>query len=101
LITIPTDNSYCKAAKQLFKDLGVEIHVIELDLIGMENSSYLSYAWRLLTGSGEGADIQDYLEQVTGQRTVPNIFINGKHIGGNSDLQALHKSGALEPLLKR
>lgn len=39
----------------------------------------------------EGSEVQDALTKITGQRTVPNIFINGKHIGGNSDLQALGK----------
>jgi hypothetical protein len=32
---------------------------------------------------------------MTGQTTVPNIFIDGAHIGGNSELQALHSSGKL------
>lgn len=36
-----------------------------------------------------------------GQRTVPNVFIDGKSVGGNSDLQALHKQGQLVPLLKQ
>jgi glutaredoxin 3 len=36
----------------------------------------------------DGADIQDALREITGQSTVPNIFIGQKHIGGNSDLQA-------------
>jgi glutaredoxin 3 len=35
---------------------------------------------------------------MTGQTTVPNIFIAQKHIGGNSDLQA--KKGQLNNLLK-
>ncbi|CAE6523365.1 unnamed protein product [Rhizoctonia solani] len=35
----------------------------------------------------DGGAIQDYLEQKTNQRTVPNIFIGQKHIGGSSDLQ--------------
>lgn len=39
----------------------------------------------------DGADIQDALQELTGQRSVPNIFINKQHIGGNSDLQALKK----------
>jgi glutaredoxin 3 len=38
------------------------------------------------------------LQELTGQRTVPNIFIKQKHIGGNSDLQA--KKGELNDLLK-
>lgn len=35
----------------------------------------------------------------TGQRTVPQIFINGQHIGGCDDLYALDRQGALDPLL--
>lgn len=34
-----------------------------------------------------------------GQRTVPNIFIGGKSVGGNSDLQAMHQADDLIPLL--
>lgn len=36
----------------------------------------------------EGSAIQAALAEISGQRTVPNIFIKQKHIGGNSDLQA-------------
>jgi glutaredoxin 3 len=46
----------------------------------------------------DGAAIQDALEEITKQRSVPNIFINKKHIGGNSDLQA--KKSELPNLLK-
>jgi glutaredoxin 3 len=46
----------------------------------------------------DGAALQDALEEITGQRSVPNIFIGQKHIGGNSDLQA--KKGELDGLLK-
>jgi glutaredoxin 3 len=35
---------------------------------------------------------------MTGQRSVPNIFIGQKHIGGNSDLQA--RRGELDMLLQ-
>ena len=52
----------------------------------------------------DGAALQDALEDITGQRSVPNIFIEQKHIGGNSDLQAqkkqldgmLRSAGAIE-----
>jgi glutaredoxin 3 len=47
----------------------------------------------------DGADIQAALQQLTKQRTVPNIFIKGKHIGGNSELQKL-STGQLKGLLK-
>jgi glutaredoxin 3 len=35
----------------------------------------------------------------TGRRTVPQIFIDERHIGGFDDLSALDRSGALVPLL--
>jgi glutaredoxin 3 len=46
----------------------------------------------------DGAAIQDALEEITSQRSVPNIFINKQHIGGNSDLQA--RKSELPQLLK-
>jgi glutaredoxin 3 len=46
----------------------------------------------------DGAAIQDALQEITNQRSVPNIFIGKKHIGGNSDLQA--KKSQLPNLLK-
>jgi glutaredoxin 3 len=44
--------------------------------------------------------MQDALEDISGQRTVPNVYIKQQHIGGNSDVQALDRKGALNPLLK-
>ena len=35
------------------------------------------------------------------RRTVPQIFIDGQHIGGSDDLHALESAGGLEPLLRR
>lgn len=46
----------------------------------------------------DGSDIQAALREISGQSTVPNIYIGQQHIGGNSDLQA--KSGELKALLK-
>jgi glutaredoxin-related protein len=43
--------------------------------------------------------IQKELFRLTQQSTVPNIFINGRHVGGNSDLQALHQKGELLELV--
>lgn len=41
-----------------------------------------------------------WLTQTTGQRTVPQIFINNQPIGGYEDMIALEKSGKLDSLLK-
>jgi len=46
----------------------------------------------------DGSAIQDALQEISGQRTVPNIYIKQKHIGGNSDLQAIKNT--LPQLLK-
>lgn len=61
---------YCKATKARFAQLGVEPYVIELDEVE------------------DGDEIQAALLELSSQRTVPNIFIGGEHIGGNSDLNA-------------
>lgn len=47
----------------------------------------------------DGADIQADLEALTGQRTVPNVFVKGTHIGGNDDTQAAAKSGKINEML--
>lgn len=74
---------YCKATKDLLNKLGVkDSKIFELD------------------NMDEGSDMQQYLAEKTGQRTVPNVFISGDHIGGNSDLQALNEKGQLKKLLK-
>ena len=48
----------------------------------------------------DGADIQKALEEISGQRTVPNVFINGEHVGGNDAMQAAAKDGSLEKMLQ-
>ena len=43
--------------------------------------------------------VQNALLDVTGQRTVPNVFIKGKSIGGNDATQAAAKDGSLQEIL--
>lgn len=40
------------------------------------------------------------ISRANGRTTVPQIFIDGKHIGGSDDLAALDARGGLDPLLK-
>ena len=40
------------------------------------------------------------IQRAGGRRTVPQIFIDGQHIGGSDDLHALDATGGLDPLLK-
>ncbi|MBL8517087.1 MAG: glutaredoxin 3 [Betaproteobacteria bacterium] len=72
---------------------------------------YCNMAERLLTSKGVqhieklrvDADpaLREEMMQRTGRRTVPQIFIDDKHIGGFDDLAALDKAGGLDPLLAR
>jgi len=74
--------SYSSEVKSLFKRLGVQPLVVELDQMGPQ-----------------GPQLQKVLERLTGQHTVPNVFIGGKHIGGCTDTIKLYRKGELEPLL--
>ncbi|XP_043707687.1 monothiol glutaredoxin-S10 [Telopea speciosissima] len=74
--------SYSSEVKSLFKRLGVEPHVIELDEMGPQ-----------------GPQLQKVLERLTGQHTVPNVFIGGTHIGGCTDTVKLYRKGELTSLL--
>lgn len=74
---------YCKQTKALlaqFKD--AKPTILELDELD------------------NGADLQAALAEISGQRTVPNVFIGGKHIGGNSDLQLLNQKDELADTIK-
>lgn len=53
----------------------------------------------LLVSPDNGATIQEKLKEFSGQKTVPNIYIRGKHIGGASDTIKLHEEGKLMDLI--
>ncbi|KAK4489032.1 hypothetical protein RD792_004824 [Penstemon davidsonii] len=73
---------YCKRVKQLLSQLQATYKLIELD----EES--------------DGDEMQTALAEWTGQRTVPNVFINAKHIGGFDAVAEKHEEGKLVPLLQ-
>jgi glutaredoxin 3 len=70
---------------------------------------YCARAMRLLASKGiepEEYDITmggprrtEMLERANGRSTVPQVFINGKHVGGSDDLAALEAEGRLDMLL--
>ncbi|KAM3363065.1 monothiol glutaredoxin-S6 [Capsicum galapagoense] len=74
---------YCKRAKRIFNELQEQPFVVELDL------------------RDDGSRIQEVLLDLVGRSTVPQVFVNGKHIGGSDDLQNAVKSGHLQSLLKK
>ncbi|CAK0754142.1 hypothetical protein CVIRNUC_002274 [Coccomyxa viridis] len=75
---------FCKKAKQAIFSLVPpdEVEVVELDL------------------HPKGDEIQDYLKEITGGRSVPRVFIGGKFVGGGDDVVAKLKTGELEKMLK-
>jgi glutaredoxin 3 len=70
---------YCTAAKRLLQQKGVE--VTEVDVMV------------------EAGRRTEMIERSGGRRTVPQIFIDGRHVGGYDDLSALDRSGELDRLL--
>lgn len=72
----------CVYAKQVFAELNSSPHIVELDK--MEN----------------GEALQKAFLEITGQNTVPNVFIKQEHIGTEDDIKRLHESGELYKLLE-
>lgn len=71
---------YCVRAKQILKAKGVE----QIEEIRIDTSP----------------EQRDHMMQITGRRTVPQIFIGQTHVGGCDDLMALDAQGGLLPLLQ-
>lgn len=57
----------------------------------------ISFAWVDVSGDG---DARSWLQEASGQRTVPQVFIHGRSIGGFSELSALDASGELAGIFK-
>ena len=71
---------YCVRAKQILKAKGVaEIEEIRIDQL---------------------PEAREHMMNITGRRTVPQIFIGDTHVGGCDDLMALDAKGGLTPLLQ-
>jgi glutaredoxin 3 len=70
---------YCYRAKKLLENKGVAYE--ETDVMA------------------EPAKRKEMLQRAGGRTTVPQIFIDGRHIGGCDDLYALDAEGGLDPLL--
>ncbi|KRE86760.1 glutaredoxin [Rhodanobacter sp. Soil772] len=72
---------YCVAAKNLLKSKGLEWTEVRVDTDATQRDA-------MLARSG-------------GRRTVPQIFINDRHVGGYDDLVAADRSGKLAELLEQ
>ena len=70
---------YCTMAKRLLSQKGAEYQEIDVTMNAPERAKMTELAG--------------------GRSTVPQIFINGAHVGGCDDLHALDAAGKLDPLL--
>lgn len=70
---------YCSRALRLLRDKGVQIEEFDITLGGPKR--------------------QEMIQRADGRTTVPQVFIDGRHIGGSDDLAELDRSGGLDPLL--
>lgn len=70
---------YCWRARELLEAKGIEIEEYAID--------------------GGGPKREEMIRRANGRTTVPQIFIDGRHIGGCSDLLALERDGLLSDLL--
>lgn len=77
-----TDCPYCAELKELFGKL--QVTYTEIEVSTLENSG----------------DVVAALERATGQSTAPNLFVGGKHVGGNEEAQNLHEAGKLVGMMK-
>jgi len=70
---------YCWRAKKLLEERGAQIKEVDV-----------------MTDGKLRAEMRD---RAGGRTSVPQIFINGRHVGGCDDLYALDRAGKLEPML--
>jgi glutaredoxin 3 len=70
---------FCQSADRLLQEKGAEVEKIRVDLEPAKRVEMM---------------------QKSGRRTVPQIWIGERHIGGCDDLYALDREGRLDPLLK-
>ncbi len=70
---------FCHRAKRLLSEKGVDFVEIDVDT--------------------DGARRREMIERANGRHTVPQVFIDGTHVGGSDDLAALERDGRLDPML--
>jgi glutaredoxin 3 len=70
---------FCQSADRLLQQKGVAVEKIRVDLEPARRAEMV---------------------RKSGRRTVPQIWINGLHVGGCDDLYALERADELDPLLK-
>jgi len=80
---------HCRASKQTIQKQQEENPKLKVTVIELDQQD-----------GNDGGIIQDTLTEMTGQHTVPSIFVNGMPIGGNVDLQHMAQNGYLQEMIR-
>jgi glutaredoxin 3 len=80
-----------------------------IEIYTKQRCPYCNRAVRLLQSKGlvfeqyditeDGPKRDEMIARAKGRLTVPQIFVDGRHIGGSDDLVALEQAGRLDPML--
>jgi glutaredoxin 3 len=70
---------YCTRAKRLLDSKGAAFEEFDITMGGERRA--------------------EMIQRASGRTTVPQVFIDDRHIGGSDDLAALDRQGGLDPLL--
>ena len=76
---------FCVKAKQALKKYNIPDDKLE---------------WMDIENDPKMDEIQDYMKEITGGRSVPRVFIGGKFIGGGDETAAADKNGKLQGMLQ-
>jgi glutaredoxin 3 len=71
---------YCARAKALLGEKGVDYEEYEINSVPGKRD--------------------EMMERSAGRHTVPQVFIDGRHVGGSDDLAALERAGELDGMLQ-
>lgn len=77
---------FCWSVRKLFTRLGISYRSVDVDSVEYQKDDL-------------GGKIRAVLAERTGAKTLPQVYIGGKHIGGATDLFDAWRNGTIQPLL--
>ncbi len=78
---------FCWSVRKMFAKYGIPYRSIDLDSVAYQENN-------------KGGDIRKAIEQTTGLKTIPQIYVGGQHLGGATELFDACKDGGLQKLLE-
>ena len=78
---------FCWSVRKMFAHYDIPYRSVDLDSVAYQDDNW-------------GGKIRKAIEAQTGLKTIPQIYIGGKHVGGASDLFDGMKDGSIQALLE-